>query len=132
MESADPTRRTLVTPLEGAALRMPESPYDRTLNRSAISWLHDLPNDVRPRASPLRFPRIVNRLARFWDSPPMLDTVFDELLVDRRVGRKGFPADVLAEIRALYVFHKARKVPPPSTDTWAAEPDRFKSTRWRV
>jgi hypothetical protein len=132
LESADPTRRVTAARPEGASQRQPESPYDRALNRSAITWLHDLPRTVRPRAAPLRFPRILNRLARYWDSPAMLDTVFDELLVDRRLGRKGFPAEILAEIRALYVFHKARKPALAETDTWSAEPDRFKSTRWRV
>ena len=90
----DPTRR-----------RQPASPYDRSLNRSTIGWLNELPRVVVPMALATQFPRIVNRLARFWDSPAMIEECFRDLLVDRRGGRKGFPEPILDELYALAQYY---------------------------
>jgi len=110
--------------------RQAPSPYDRALNRSAVNWLHELPAAVRPREATLRFPRILNRLARYWDSPRMVDEIFAELLVDRRVGRKGFPPVILEEIRVLYGHFKAL-YPERTSDLWASVPDRYRKARVR-
>jgi hypothetical protein len=48
-----------------------------------------------------RFPHVVNRLAACWAAPFDVIDLLDELLVDRRGGRRGFPADALAELLAL-------------------------------
>jgi tankyrase len=48
------------------------------------------------------FPHVVDKLAAAWDDPERLREVFDELLIDRRGGRQGFPAQVLQELLALY------------------------------
>ncbi len=103
--------------------RQPESPYDRTLNRSAVAWLAQLPPNVVPHALAAQFPRIVNRLSRFWDSPRMLDACFDELLVDRRGRRKGFPAPVRDELLALAAYHRELNK-AASKDRWASIPER--------
>jgi hypothetical protein len=103
--------------------RAPASPYDLALNRSAEAWLQTLPETMRPLATARGFPRILNRLARYWDSPGMVDQIFDDLLVDRRGGRKGFPPNVLDELRALYGWHRA-KHPQVESDRWRGEPDR--------
>ena len=110
--------------------RQPQSPYDRALNRSAVNWLHELPADVRPRETTLRFPRILNRLARYWDSPRMVDEIFADLLVDRRVGRKGFPPVILEEIRVLYGHFKGLH-PERTSDLWDSVPDRYRKARVR-
>jgi hypothetical protein len=91
----------------GPEQRLPPSPYDRSLVPAAANWLRDLPPAVAPRETAAIFPRIVNRLSRYWDSPPMMDSIFDELLIDRRPGRKGFPAPVLAELRALATYYRS-------------------------
>ena len=46
-------------------------------------------------------PHIVDRLAACWAAPFDVVDVLDDLLVDRRGGRRGFPADALAELLAL-------------------------------
>jgi hypothetical protein len=130
--SADPFARALPNRVEGEAQRQPPSPYDRSLNKSAASWLHELPPDVRPRASVNRFPRILNRLARYWDAPGMLEQIFGELLVDKRVGRKGFPPEILLEIRALYVHYRSLHPERETSDLWSSVPERTRPTpRWR-
>jgi hypothetical protein len=48
-----------------------------------------------------RFPHVVNHLAACWAAPFDVIDLLDELLVDRRGGRRGFPADALAELLEL-------------------------------
>jgi hypothetical protein len=130
--SADPFARALPYQPDGEAQRQPPSPYDRSLNRSATNWLNELPLEVRPRACVIRFPRILNRLARYWDSPAMLEQIFNDLLVDRRIGRKGFPPEILIEIRALYAHYASLHPQRDSADLWSSVPDRRPRTpRWR-
>jgi hypothetical protein len=128
--SADPFANVVEHQQSGASHRQPESPYDRSLNRSTQTWLHELAPEVRPRESAIRFPRILNRLSRYWDSPRMLDDIFAELLVDKRVGRKGFPPEILAEIRGLYAHYKSLH-PEQTSDLWDSVPDRHRKARVR-
>ena len=128
--SADPFANVVEYRPVTSFQRQPPSPYDRSLNRSAVNWLHELPADVRPREATLRFPRILNRLARYWDSPRMVDEIFADLLVDRRVGRKGFPPVILEEIRVLYGHFKSLN-PERTSDLWSSVPDRYRKARVR-
>lgn len=104
-----------------AAQRHPPSPHDATVNRSAAAWMAELPEHLVPRELAHQFPRIVNRLSRFWDSPRMLDTYFQELLIDQRGRRKGFPTKILIELRALAAHHRALHE-PATTDIWESTP----------
>ena len=115
-------------PTYPASLRQPPSPYDARLSLAAIAWLRELPQQVAPQALARQFPRIVNRLARFWDSPQMIDQYLTELLVDRRGRRKGFPDRVLEELHRLDKFHRARRH-APSSDLWESIPDRVPRDR---
>ena len=44
------------------------------------------------------YPRVVNRIAAAWSDPDLTDGIFNDLLLDRRGGRKGFPPGIAAEI----------------------------------
>ncbi len=48
-----------------------------------------------------RFPHVLNRISANWEDPPATAELIDDLLVDRRGGRRGFPADVLAELLTI-------------------------------
>jgi hypothetical protein len=118
--------RTLHQPTPNAPeaeKRKAPSLYDRTVNAAAVRWLGELPPAVYPRETAASFPRIVNRLARFWDSPQMVAEIFDELLLDQRVGRQGFPVQVQSELRALNAFYASTR-PVKSNDVWSSVPDR--------
>ena len=132
--SADPFATITAPALEYRPVayfhRQPPSPYDRSLDRSAVAWLHALPSVVRPRETPLRFPRIINRLARYWDAPRMADEVFAALLDDRRVGRKGYPPPVHEEICALYAYFRAQH-PVGSSNRWSLPIDYYRKARVR-
>lgn len=47
------------------------------------------------------FPRIAEEFVKRWHTP-MFEPFCYQLIVDERGNRKGFPADVFAEILALY------------------------------
>lgn len=107
-----------------ARLRQPPSESDRTLNRATLAWLDRLPRDLVPLSLAMRFPRIVNRMARFWDSPKVIDEYLDELLVDRRGKRKGFPKRVLEELCALARHVRQARGEAAKTDLWDSVPRR--------
>jgi hypothetical protein len=64
-------------------------------------WLEHLPHDVRPLALAMQFPRIVNLVAMQWHDRRACAEYFEELLIDRRGGRRGFPTDVQRELSRL-------------------------------
>lgn len=72
-----------------------------------------------------RFARIVNRIAELWETP-QLEHYFDDLLVDRRGGRQGFPAEVMSNIMSVHAVHAAivtAKAVDPN-DPWGFEAAR--------
>ena len=78
---------------------------------------------MRPRPERLcaRYPRVANRLALCWAELDLTERLFDDLLNDRRGGRRGFPAPVLVELRALREVHVARRPPEPEASVWSGE-----------
>lgn len=69
------------------------------------------------------YERILNRIAQLWDYPGAAD-YFEELLLDKRGDRHGFPTDVALELLTLQSVWDAEqrgknlgKTPPP--DPWA-------------
>jgi hypothetical protein len=67
-------------------------------------WLELLPPEVVPRELATHFPRIVNILAAQWNNYAACQAYFADLLVDRRGGRRGFPAAVTRELEKLRDF----------------------------
>jgi hypothetical protein len=82
-------------------LRSPENPRDRTLSKLAEEWRDRLLPRLQTRALCERYPRLANRIALCWCDRKLTRRLLDQLLQDRRGGRKGFPAPVLAELVAL-------------------------------
>jgi hypothetical protein len=48
-----------------------------------------------------RFPHVLNRLAAAWGTPTEVLCLIDELLVDRRGNRQGFPREGLDELMMI-------------------------------
>ncbi|HTT13217.1 MAG TPA: hypothetical protein VMG60_20285 [Burkholderiaceae bacterium] len=80
-----------------------------------IKWLAALPANARPRLVPVQFPRIANRLCRHWASPAACLAYFDEILIDRRGGRRGFPVGIVFELAALKNHFESAVHPSPQT-----------------
>jgi hypothetical protein len=77
---------------------------DRALTGRAMDWTVALPQNIRPLVTTERYPRIVNAIAEAWLDTKERSQLFDHLLNDRRVGRRGFPIDVEREISALCLY----------------------------
>ena len=65
------------------------------------TWLDALPSDVFPAALATQYARIVNLIASEWNRAGTHPAFFDELLIDRRGGRRGFPAPVKRDLEKL-------------------------------
>jgi hypothetical protein len=87
-----------------------------TLLATTARWYASLPADVRPEMMCAMFPRILNCLAAGWHDRDTTRRYFDDLLTDRRGGRKGFPASVLDELHRLTTLYEALN--PGANDTW--------------
>jgi len=70
----------------------------------AEQWLNRLPPNVSANALTTQFPRIANFLATQWVDRQACARYFDELLADRRGGRRGFPPAVHHDLVTLRDF----------------------------
>ncbi len=77
------------------------SESERRLSRAATQWFLALPRDLRPAELMRRYPRIANRLCEHWTDAPASLQLLEELVLDRRGGRLGFPRPVVIELQAL-------------------------------
>jgi hypothetical protein len=87
--------------LTGEALRL-------LVKLDARVVLHDLPT---------RFPRVLNKVAAAWSRPAQADRCFDELLMDARGARQGFPLSVVSELTTLRHYYLTH-VFPKKNDPW--------------
>jgi hypothetical protein len=74
---------------------------DRALTGTALDWLIKLPAELRPRQLSESYPRVVNLIAEYWGHPERRIEVLDELLIDSRGKRQGFPPAETHELRNL-------------------------------
>lgn len=81
--------------------RDPERPQDMALSALGKLWTDQFPLAQRPKSLCRQYPRLANRLALCWPDQQLTGMVLVDLLIDRRGGRRGFPADVQAELRQL-------------------------------
>ena len=84
-----------------------ERAQERTepLLQATVLWMDSLSAPLRPVALARDFPRIANRIAEIWKRPARCDEYFQQLLIDHRGGRKGFPAAVAMELSKLSSHH---------------------------
>lgn len=107
-------RQVLEDSVKPAALRgRPAANWDAKRNAGAaesmrtgtIQWILKLPAHVQPRFLQVKYPRVANRMAALWDDKEACERYFEDLLTDKRGGRKGFPLNVAQEIATLRDFH---------------------------
>jgi hypothetical protein len=97
------------------ARRRPQPP--ETLAGETIKWLAGLPAEVRPTSLPTQFVRIANALARVWPDHHRSLEYLDDLLIDRRGGRQGFPFEVALEIAGLKDYYETT-IHPTAQTAW--------------
>jgi hypothetical protein len=88
-QSADPFK----------ALRARQRTID--LDSFAFAWMAHLPREVQPLELGRLYPRIVNNLTQLWTNGSQIDSYLDELLLDKRGRRNGFPKVVRDELLVL-------------------------------
>ena len=69
-----------------------------------MPWVQQLPPEVRPRHLVTHYARIAHRLAELWKHPIACEKYFNELMIDSRGDRQGFPAEVALELAALQAY----------------------------
>lgn len=106
------------------ARRRPQPP--ESLSNETMQWLATLPTHVRPRVLPIEYTRIANTLSRRWPDEHACEAYLDDLLVDRRGNRRGFPLSVVMELATLKDFFETRIHPRPQT-VWDDIADRHRS-----
>jgi hypothetical protein len=99
----------------GAASARRQAPA--SLTDGAAQWLGQLPQRVRPALTIERFPHIANALAGLWATPRHCRVYFDELLLDLRGDRQGFPKAVASELAALKDYYDS-VVHPTQQTVW--------------
>ena len=84
---------------------------------SAVHWLQQLPQHIRPGKTAERFPHIANALAAAWQTPPSCRACFEQLLLDHRGNRQGLPKPVAAELAGLKDYYES-VVHPTQQTVW--------------
>ena len=91
-------------------------PTDHAIGGHAVDWILSLPPNVRPLNLADSTPRIANALAEYWHDPDTAAGLLEDLLVDRRGGRRGFPAQIKKELLSLHlVLNLSRRGQLPSS-----------------
>lgn len=91
---------------------------DQALNGTARRWLRQLPPRRRPLRLCMEHPRVANRIAWCWSDPLLADQVLDDLLVDRRGGRRGFAPAIARELRRLREYNDQHRVETQPEGLW--------------
>ena len=83
------------------SLRRPVPPDTMMLNATAMRWLASLPAEARPLELCRCYPRIGNQLAALWSHPDGILAYLEDLLIDKRGDRRGFPGGIALELSRL-------------------------------
>src|SRR5205807_9072301 len=75
-----------------------------SLRTATIQWILKLPPHIQPRHLQVKYPRVANRIAALWGDPTGCESYLDDLLTDKRGGRKGFPLNVANEVASIRDF----------------------------
>ena len=86
------------------------------LSDATTAWIAEMPEAVQPRQLALRYARLANKLCKVWTDPLKCEPLLDDLMMDRRGGRKGFPLQVANELATLRDYYF--KLPHHGTSAW--------------
>ena len=87
------------------------------LTGEALRLLIKVDTKVELKELTLRFPDVLNRIADVWSSSGRAERCFDDLLLDARGTRQGFPQSVISEIASLRHYYLSH-VFPKRIDPW--------------
>jgi len=102
---------------------------DSQLTAESTALLASLDEGVRPKELASRYPRIVNKIARDWRLPSQLDRYFQELLMDTRGNRQGFPLKIVMELSTLREHYTGMSGSARAASVWDANQSIFERHR---
>ena len=102
---------------------------DAQLTKEGTALLASLDDGVRPKELASRYPRIVNKIARDWRLPSQLDRYFQELLMDTRGNRQGFPLKIVMELSTLREHYTGMSGTARAASVWDASQSLFERHR---
>ncbi len=80
----------------------------QSADRRAERLIASLPYALRLQVTRQRFPHVVERIAAEWTVPRRFLQLMDELLIDGRGHRAGFPFDCILELTNLRDYYLNR------------------------
>jgi hypothetical protein len=104
----DDSMPSYVPPKRPGQVAGPAVSDDQMRQQEIQAWAKKLPEEVRPRELIKAYPRIAFKIAFLWSKPAEFDQYMNELLIDKRGDRAGFPPAVANELVGLNVFYTER------------------------
>ena len=119
------------SPAEAAfkAMRRAQENGETQLTTEAQALLSSLDEAVRPQELAARYPRIVNQIARQWRTPTLIDKYFQDLLMDTRGNRQGFPLKIVMELSTLREHYTGMSGSARAAGVWDGSQSLFERRR---
>ncbi len=119
------------SPAEAAfkAMRRAQENGETQLTTEAQALLSSLDEAVRPQELAARYPRIVNQIARQWRTPTLMDKYFQDLLMDTRGNRQGFPLKIVMELSTLREHYTGMSGSARAAGVWDGSQSLFERRR---
>jgi hypothetical protein len=89
-------------------VRTPRPPRE-VLTAESTRLLSELPAEVSPHKTIKEFPHVINRIASTWGRAEEFRLALEDLLLDDRPEREGFPHSVVTELTRLGEYRLAQK-----------------------
>jgi hypothetical protein len=105
------------------------TPSNSVLTDEVLKWLVHLPKDIRPHSVAKQYPHIANRIVEAWAYPPKCEKFLDQLLLDQRGDRQGFPIEVAQELMTLKTYFHTH-VSPQRVGIWGERIGGYHGTRF--
>ena len=88
------------------------------LSPDAVKLMSLLGRTARPTRLQALFPHVLNRLAAVWHQPARFEREMEELLLNTRDNRAGFPLEIVAELTAVREYYRTA-LHPQKNDPWS-------------
>ena len=119
------------SPAEAAfkAMRRAQENGETQLTAEGQALLSSLDEAVRPQELAARYPRIVYQIARQWRTPTLMDRYFQDLLMDTRGSRQGFPLKIVMELSTLREHYTGMSGSARAAGVWDGSQSLFERRR---
>jgi hypothetical protein len=96
----------------------PAKPDVQTLSEHTKKWIEKLPPEAHPTQLGEKYPRLLNRISSLWRHPDELMEYLNELIVDTRGDRSGFPIAIVTELVNIKDYYEMNVHPESKAYLW--------------